>query len=89
MKQEIIVHGGPKAFLAQVAFGGVTLEQIEGNRAQHFHVLSTLLVADTGTVFTKGDIHHAMKAVLKRPVMLGGLQQPGCIGGKTADLVLI
>jgi hypothetical protein len=36
-------------------------------------------------VFTKGDIHHPVKAVLNRPVMLGGLQQPGCIGRRTAD----
>jgi hypothetical protein len=87
VKQEIIVHRGPKTLLAQAAFGGGALEQVESNRAQHRHVLSTLLVADTATVFTKGDSHHPMKAVLNRPVMLGGLQQLGSVGRETADVV--
>jgi len=53
VKQEIIVHRGAKTLLAQAAFGGGALEQVERNRAQHRHVLSTLLVAGTGRSLLK------------------------------------
>jgi len=34
-------------------------------------------------VFAKGDIHHPVKTVLNRPVMLGRLQKPGSVSGET------
>jgi hypothetical protein len=86
MKQEMVIHRGTKALLAQAAFGSIALEQIQGNGAHHSHILSTFAVADAGTVFAKGDIHDPMKAVFNRPMMLCRLQQSRSMSRKTGNV---
>ncbi|XWX05464.1 hypothetical protein VZO05_07850 [Aggregatilineales bacterium SYSU G02658] len=68
MSQERVVKSGFEAFAFETEFGGVALEQVQGETTQNGEVLRAIEHAQASAILAKDNIQRPVEVILNRPV---------------------